>query len=93
MVADAAALVVPRSAADLHLKFLNAAGLVGSTLSNLRLILSDPIVGLPALKNYSDNVAELETALRDINTYLSGQNIVYNKAESGYTLFKTFETQ
>ncbi len=82
-------LRVPKSAADVHIQFINALSRVLSNIQDMRKMYDDPVLSLRGVTNYSDSASDLKSALEALGGYFTDKNIVFERNEAGYPLTQT----
>ncbi len=86
IVADSLKLKVPQSAAQAHLKLINALSRVGSVIETFTKIYDDPVVTIVGIGQYKLAIDQLTTAFDGLVLYFEGHRIVFEKDEAAYPL-------
>lgn len=71
-------LAVPKTISEIHLGGINSIGSLANDVSNMLLILEDPITGLKGTASYFDDALALSTNLIKIVDYFNKNNIKFN---------------
>lgn len=83
---EISAIDVPYEFLEKHLAVINSFHQISAELKNMQKVLSDPALGLVAVKQYKESSQKAYEALRDINNYFTKNGIVFDKKESGSLL-------
>lgn len=83
---DLLKMSVPKTFAKAHIDIVNGVRGVTLSLTQLKKVNSDPILGLYAIKMYQDSGASFLQAMQAVITFLKQNNIVYKQGTGGYYL-------
>src|SRR3989344_1445384 len=81
---DLAGTEVPSNLLKPHVEMLKGMSEIVSSLDKMMRILSDPLVGLQAIKTYQEGGLQFATASQAIRNFLLQNNIVYEQGSGGY---------
>lgn len=77
---------VPYEFLDNHLAVINSFHQISVELRNAQKVLSDPALGLVAIKQYKESSQKAYEALKNINNHFVKNGIIFDKKESGSLL-------
>lgn len=77
---------VPRSLADIHLRFVNTYAGIAQSLTEISVVFEDSVRGMTGIKAYSEHLGNLGTATTDLRTFFSDHQIVFSTTEPGFPL-------
>jgi hypothetical protein len=69
---------VPKSLEEYHLRIINSANKTGISVLNMSKMITDPIVGISGTSQYDKYSNELITAVNDLETFLTANDIIYS---------------
>ncbi|MBP9855984.1 MAG: hypothetical protein KBC48_01595 [Candidatus Pacebacteria bacterium] len=82
------ALVVPKSAATLHLKLINNLSAQAHLLTNMEQVFTQPLLALESAQALYQHSADFYLLAGEINIYFQGRNIIFNNQE-GAKIYQT----
>ena len=77
---------IPVSATAAHLSLINATASVAEADAKLERVLVDPVTGLIGIREYSQAIQDLATALKKVGAVLDAHRITFSPGESGKNL-------
>lgn len=83
LVTELAAVPVPKTLAPLYVQVLNSLGAAAASVGDLQKIISDPLRGLQALKQYQSKLGEVGRVFTSIAEMLNKNGILFSKDEPG----------
>lgn len=86
ILADALKLSVPKSAAAVHLNFVNGLSMVLTSIEEMKLVFDDPVRALTSVSAYETSVNVLGAAFKGEAQYLSQKQVSFQQEERGYIL-------
>ncbi len=83
---DLSLIKVPKLFATSHLDMITGLNQVSSAISDMQIVLNDPIKGVVALETYKNGSYLFATPLQATIAYLKKNNVVYEQGSGGYYL-------
>lgn len=86
---DLLAVVVPKSALEVHLFMINSTVSTAWSISGLAYILTDPIKALPGASTYADNSQAFHDAMKNFKQFFFVNGVSFEPESNGYRLFNS----
>lgn len=83
---DLSRVSVPRSLADIHIRFLNGYAGIAYSLTETEVVFEDSLRGMTGIKLYSDQLDAIVLATIDLRSFFSSHQITFSEAEPGFPL-------
>gem|GEM_PF-4320507 len=93
LIAEYLKTEVPAEISSGHLNMINALNGVKNSVQNFESVLIDPIDGILVLTNYAGYGADLHEALKQIDSYLKKNKIVFSEDELGYVIERAIQVR
>ena len=81
---DLSKVSVPRSLADIHLRFLNGYASISSALRDISVVFEDSLRGMIGIKSYEESLTEVVTATEDLRAFFSKNTVTFKETEPGF---------
>lgn len=82
-------LQVPNSIAAKHLELINSMQAVSYDIQGFKQVVSDPVVGVLAIRDYQTDITRMSNAFISISNALTSAGITYQKGQGGYLITET----